>query len=72
MSLVLSILWISIPGVICGHIAINQIKKTGENGRGLAIAGLVVGYLGIVGGILLAVLWIGLFAVAGVNSYTTY
>ncbi len=72
VSLVLSILWISIPGVVCGHIALNQIKKTGESGRGLAIAGLVVGYIGIVGGLLLVVLWIGLFAVAGVNSYTTY
>ncbi|MRG61277.1 DUF4190 domain-containing protein [Agromyces sp. CFH 90414] len=38
----------SVVGVICGHIAINQIKKTGEQGRGMAIAGLIVGYVGIV------------------------
>lgn len=34
-------------GIICGHIALSQIKKTKEGGRGLAIAGLIVGYIGI-------------------------
>jgi hypothetical protein len=28
-----------------GHIALSQIKRTGESGRGLAIAGLVLGYI---------------------------
>lgn len=37
----------SIAAVITGHIALNQIKRTGEAGRGLAIAGLVLGYLGV-------------------------
>ncbi|WP_264067887.1 peptidylprolyl isomerase [Mycolicibacterium komossense] len=32
-------------GVIFGHISLSQIKKSGEDGRGLAIAGLIVGYL---------------------------
>jgi hypothetical protein len=32
----------------------NQIKKTGESGRGLAIAGLVLGYLGLV----VEVIWV--------------
>jgi peptidyl-prolyl cis-trans isomerase B (cyclophilin B) len=31
-------------GVILGHIALNQIKQTGQEGRGLAIAGLAIGY----------------------------
>ncbi|WP_246097917.1 DUF4190 domain-containing protein [Rhodococcus spelaei] len=30
--------------IIFGHIALSQIKRTGESGRGLAIAGLVLGY----------------------------
>ena len=38
----------SIAGVICGHISLSQIKKAGEQGRGMAIAGLIVGYAGIV------------------------
>lgn len=58
-SLTLGILWLywvgSILAVIFGHVALKQIKRNGESGRGLAIAGLVLGYLGIavlvVGGI---------------------
>ncbi|TXK19209.1 DUF4190 domain-containing protein [Homoserinibacter sp. GY 40078] len=34
----------AIGGVITGHIALAQIKRTGDDGRGLAIAGVIVGY----------------------------
>jgi hypothetical protein len=37
----------AIPAVILGHLARAQIRQTGERGDGLAIAGLVLGYLGI-------------------------
>jgi hypothetical protein len=37
----------AIPAVILGHAARSQIKRTGERGDGMAIAGLVLGYLGI-------------------------
>jgi len=50
-SLVLSLLWLfflgSLLGVIFGHVALRQIKRTGELGRGLAIGGLVMGYLSL-------------------------
>lgn len=39
----------AIPAVILGHLARGQIRQTGERGDGLAIAGLVLGYLGIAG-----------------------
>lgn len=55
VSLVLAF-FISLGAVICGHIALNQIKQTGEGGRGLAIAGLVLGYLGLVVGLILFVI----------------
>jgi peptidyl-prolyl cis-trans isomerase B (cyclophilin B) len=32
-------------GILFGHISLSQIKRSGEEGRGLAIAGLVIGYL---------------------------
>jgi len=32
-------------GIVFGHISLSQIKRTGEQGRGLAIAGLVISYL---------------------------
>ncbi|WP_329424441.1 DUF4190 domain-containing protein [Streptosporangium sp. NBC_01495] len=37
----------SIVGVVLGHISLGQIKRTGEEGRGMAIAGLVLSYFGI-------------------------
>ncbi|HEU5160514.1 MAG TPA: DUF4190 domain-containing protein [Streptosporangiaceae bacterium] len=50
-SLILGILWVwwvgSVLAVIFGHVALSQIKKTGAAGRGLAVAGLVLGYIGI-------------------------
>jgi ABC-type spermidine/putrescine transport system permease subunit II len=53
---------VSLGAVICGHIALSQIKRTGERGRGLAIWALVLGYLGILLGIVYAVVIIGLIA----------
>jgi len=32
-------------GVVLGHIALSQIQRSDEDGRGLAIAGLVLGYV---------------------------
>ena len=32
-------------GIVFGHISLSQIRRTGEEGRGLAIAGLVISYL---------------------------
>ena len=32
-------------GIVFGHISLSQIKRSGEDGRGLAIAGLVLGYV---------------------------
>ena len=69
VSLVLAF-FVSLGAVICGHIALGQIKKTGENGRGLAIAGLVLGYLGLVGGLIATIVWVSFFAIAASNGVT--
>ncbi|WP_120339386.1 DUF4190 domain-containing protein [Cryobacterium soli] len=68
-----SAFFVSLAAVICGHIALSQIKKTGEKGRGLAIAGLVLGYVGLIGFIIFVVVVI-VVTVAGINngSYSTY
>jgi hypothetical protein len=49
LSLACFTVFTGIPGVICGHKALTKIKNSnGElSGQGLAIAGLVTGYLGI-------------------------
>ncbi len=45
LGILLNILAIPIPivGVVLGAVALNQIKRTGQQGRGLAIAGIAVG-----------------------------
>ncbi|WP_427869135.1 DUF4190 domain-containing protein [Leucobacter luti] len=37
--------FVSLVGIICGHIALSQIKKSGERGRGFALAGTIIGYV---------------------------
>lgn len=36
--------FVSIAGIVCGHIALSQIRRTGEPGREFAIAALAIGY----------------------------
>jgi hypothetical protein len=46
-SLVLSLVGLGPVGVVLGHLALNEIKKSNGavEGQGLAIAGLVIGYI---------------------------
>ena len=39
----------SIGGVVCGHMARSQLRRTGyaERGDGLALAGVIIGWVGI-------------------------
>ena len=46
----MSLLCCNVLAVIFGHIAISQINRTGEGGKGLATAALIIGYLSIIGG----------------------
>jgi hypothetical protein len=50
-SLVVGLFWMwwigSVLAVVFGHVALNQIARNGQSGRGLAIAGLVLGYIGL-------------------------
>ncbi|WP_165609330.1 DUF4190 domain-containing protein, partial [Mycolicibacterium fortuitum] len=31
-------------GIVFGHISLSQLRHSGEQGRGVAIAGLIIGY----------------------------
>lgn len=60
----------AIVAVICGHVAIGQIRASGDRvgGKGMAIAGLVLGYLQIAGVVLFIVFVVILgAAIAGSN-----
>lgn len=65
VSLVAAILsWVVCPfvgavvAVIAGHIARNQIRRTGEAGDGLALAGLIIGYLHLAAWLIFGFIWL--------------
>jgi uncharacterized membrane protein len=60
--------FINIVGIILGFIALNQIKRTGEKGRGLALAAIIIGFASIVLGIIITIV---VFSTAGA-MHTTY
>src|SRR5215218_2586150 len=53
-SLVAALVWFMWLGSVCavvfGHVALGQIKNSGgtQSGQGIAIAGLVIGYLSLI------------------------
>lgn len=51
-----------IVGIITGHMSLSQIKRTGENGRGLGLAGVIIGWvtLGLaIIGVIALIAWFG-------------
>jgi hypothetical protein len=50
-SVVVGLFWMwwlgSVLAVVFGHVALKQIAHNGQSGRGLAVAGLVLGYIGL-------------------------
>ncbi|MFC9419831.1 DUF4190 domain-containing protein, partial [Bacillus mobilis] len=69
-SLVLSF-FMTLLSIIFGHVALSQIKRTGERGRGLALAGLWISYLSIVVALAaVGVLWV--MALNAQNAVSAY
>ncbi|MEV0584892.1 DUF4190 domain-containing protein [Nonomuraea sp. NPDC050310] len=58
----------SIIGVILGHISLSQIKQSGDEGRGMALAGLITSYISVVGWLIFWVIWLGLFGLAAAGA----
>lgn len=62
--------FVSVVGIVLGFIALSQIKRTGEKGRGLAIAAIVIGFAAFIIGIISV---IAIFALAATApGYSTY
>lgn len=51
-------------GIVFGHISLSQIKRTGEEGRGLAMAGLAIGYIMVITVVLFLLLAVILISMA--------
>ncbi|MBT8227667.1 MAG: DUF4190 domain-containing protein [Dactylosporangium sp.] len=52
----------SLIGAILGHVARKQIAERGENGDGMALAGIIVGWIVFGLGMLGTLLYVGVFA----------
>jgi hypothetical protein len=50
----------TIPAIVFGHVARGQIKRTGEQGAGLALAGLILGWATVILAIVLIVIVLAL------------
>lgn len=61
--------FVNIVGIILGFVALSQIKRTGEQGRGLAIAAIIIGFAEIILGIVFFVIIVAVVA-ANPNTYT--
>ncbi|WP_308009904.1 DUF4190 domain-containing protein [Curtobacterium oceanosedimentum] len=58
-------------GAILGHVALGKIKQNGEAGRGLALTGIISGWV-MTGIWLIWVAFIIFLAAAGQDAYSTY
>jgi hypothetical protein len=56
-----------IAAIILGHQARRRIRLTGEQGDGMALTGLVLGYIGTIGLVLFLVLGVAFLAVGSVH-----
>ena len=45
LALILAVL-VPVAGAVLGHITLRQIDQNGENGRGLALAAVIIGWVG--------------------------
>jgi hypothetical protein len=71
VSLVMGLVWFywigSVLAVIFGVMSLRQIRERDEQGKGLAVAGIVIGAAGLV-----TLLLVGMYAFTAVHSGTTY
>ena len=51
----------ALVAIICGHMARTEIRKTGEDGDGLAVVGLVLGYSHIILTMVAIAVWLFFF-----------
>jgi hypothetical protein len=57
MASIFFFLWLpSILAIVLGSIALSRIERTGQAGKGLAMLGIVLGFIGMIGGIVVFVL----------------
>src|SRR5213079_3346746 len=62
----------AIGGIVCGHLALSRIKANPElEGHGLAMAGLVIGYVAVASWLVWILLFGGLAVLQGITESMT-
>jgi peptidyl-prolyl cis-trans isomerase B (cyclophilin B) len=69
IAALVSSFFVSILGIILGFVALNQIKTSGEQGRGLALAGIIIGFVAV--GITILIIIISAAVAASVGAAVT-
>ncbi len=59
----------AIPAIVTGHKARREIRQTGEDGDGMAVIGLVLGYLAVVIGTIILLAAVAFAARHGVHTF---
>lgn len=60
---------LSIAAAVCGHISLSNTKKNPSlEGRGLAIAGVVLGYVGLAIGVIWLIFYLGMSLVPALSE----
>lgn len=71
-SLVTGLLGLGVVAVVLGIVALHRIRSSQQDGTGLAIAGIVLGGLGIVAFVVLAALLVAAFQAVGSFDPSVY
>jgi hypothetical protein len=61
-----------IAGIITGHIALKQLKTSGESGHALAKWGLILSYIFVGLGVLFAIIWLVIVAAVVATAPMAY
>ena len=72
-SMVLGILWVywvgSILALVFGYIALRQIKERNEAGHGMALAGVVLGWVGVgIGAVVIVIVIVAAATSSGIMT----
>jgi hypothetical protein len=58
LSLIFGLFGFGLVPIVLGHIARAQVRRTGEAGRGMALAGLILGYVIVALGVAYVLVWV--------------
>jgi hypothetical protein len=61
-----------LAGIITGHIALKQLKTSGESGHALAKWGLILSYIFVGLGVLFAIIWLVIVAAVVATAPMAY